>query len=302
MSQPYERKGILAVAVCYVAWGILPVYWNLLSQVNSLYILCARILWSLVFCVVYLTIRKEWKEIRAIFADKKQVLRCLGAGMVICVNWGSYIWAVNHGRILDSSFGYFINPMISILLGACLFREKLSKIQWFACGLAFAGVLWSICLAGTVPVLAFIIGGSFSCYGVIKKKLTLKSEHSLFMETLLTAPFALAVSIFLESRGLGAAGVLEGPAYLLFPLAGVITAVPLLLFAYGVKKIPYYLTGMLMYLNPTMQFLVGIILYQKHIESREWVSFGFIWAGVLVMILGEGLFAHRHTLQAEARG
>lgn len=281
-----EKKiGIFLVTGSYILWGCLPVFWKLLEEVPSLYILCARVVWSLVFSIVYLTARREWKAVKEIVKEKKILLRCALSGVVVCINWGSYIWAVNNGHLIDSSFGYYMNPILVVLLGVVFFQERLSVREWTAVALTGAGVLYMIIRSGTVPVLAIVIGGSFAIYGMIKKGLTIDSEQSLFLETLFVSPVALIYMVFGEMNGVGAYGILHGATWLLLPLAGVITAVPLLIYAAGVQKIPFYLTGMLMYLNPTIQFLMGVFLYKEEMNPDKLFAFVFIWAGVLMMLI-----------------
>lgn len=280
-----RQKGIWLVLFSYIFWGAMPVFWKLLEKVDSLYILFSRVAWSLVFCVLYLSIRHKWGRIRVIFRDKKVVLRCLASGIVVCVNWGSYIWAVNNGHVLDSSFGYYMNPILVVILGVVCFQEKLSVKEWASVLLTVVGVLYVVVSSGTVPVLAVVIGGSFAIYGMIKKGLTIGSDESLFMETLLVSPVAVGYLIYAEAAGFGAAGVLSGAEWTLLPLAGIITAIPLLTYAAGVQKVPFYVTGMIMYLNPTIQFLMGIFLFKEPVDASKIVSFVFIWAGVVLMMM-----------------
>lgn len=204
--------------------------------------------------------------------------------MVICINWGSYIWAVNNGHLIDSSLGYYINPILVVTLGVLCFKERLSVREWMAVLLTGAGVIYLVVRSGTVPVLAIVIGGSFAVYGMIKKGLAVDSEESLFLETLFVSPAALGYIIYAEVCHMGAAGVLLGFQWGFLPLAGVITAVPLLIYAAGVKKIPFYMTGILMYLNPTIQFFMGVFLYREGMDKDKLFAFVFIWAGVVLML------------------
>lgn len=284
MDAKEKKTGIMLVTVSYVLWGCLPVFWKTLEDVPSVYVLCARVVWSLVFSAGYLTVKKDWGSIRRIWKDKRTVFRCALGGVVVCINWGSYIWAVNNGHLIDSSFGYYMNPILVVILGVICFQERLSAREWAAVALSGAGVLYMVVRSGTVPVLALVIGGSFAVYGMIKKGLSVESSQSLFLETLFVSPLAAAYLIYGEMAGVGAGGVLVGAQWLLLPLAGVITAVPLLVYSAGVKKIPFYLTGILMYLNPTIQFLMGVFLYHEGMSGDRLFSFAFIWAGILLML------------------
>lgn len=288
MDSKDKRTGIALVTLTYVMWGCLPVFWKLLEEVPSLYVLCARVVWSLVFSVCYLTYRKGWGKIIRVLKDGKTAARCALAGVVICVNWGSYIWAVNNGHLIDSSLGYYMNPILVVALGVLCFKERLSAREWMAVLLTGAGVIYLVVRSGTVPVLAIVIGGSFAVYGMIKKGLAVDSGESLFLETLFVSPIALGYIVYAEAGKMGAAGVLSGFQWGLLPLAGVITAVPLLIYAAGVKKIPFYMTGILMYLNPTIQFLMGVFLYKEGMDKDKLLAFIFIWAGVVLMLFKKG--------------
>lgn len=284
MDSKDKRTGIVFVTLAYVMWGCLPVFWKLLEEVPSLYVLCARVVWSLVFAACYLTCRRSWGNIGKALRDRKTAVRCALAGVVICVNWGSYIWAVNNGHLIDSSLGYYINPIIVIILGVLCFKERLSVREWLAALITGAGVIYLVIRSGTVPVLAIVIGGSFAVYGMIKKGLAVDSEESLFLETLFVSPAALGYIIYAEGCSMGAGGILSGFQWGLLPLAGIITAVPLLIYSAGVKKIPFYMTGILMYLNPTIQFLMGVFLYKEGIDKDKLFAFVFIWMGVALML------------------
>lgn len=281
-----KRTGIIEVLIAYIMWGFLPLFWNLLGEVPPFYILFSRALWSLVFCVVYLSALKKWDRIKELLKDKGIVKRCLLSGIVICVNWGAYIWGVNGGHVLDCSLGYYLNPILNVILGVIIFHERLKKQEWVAVLLATAGVLYLIISSGTVPILALILAVSFGSYGMIKKGLTVNSDESLFMETVLVSPIAVGFIVFSEINGAGAIGVLEGAQWILLPMAGILTAIPLLVYSAGVQKIPFYLTGMIMYLNPTIQFFLGVFVYKEPIDMNRIISFVFIWAGIFIMTIG----------------
>ena len=222
-----QKKGALYVLSCYILWGLLPVFWKQLSAVHSLYILASRILWSLVLTAVILLLRRNrFASVRAVFRDRKEWKLLTLAGFVVCVNWGMYIWAVNNGHILDSSLAYYMNPILAILIGTAVFREKLSRLQWTAVLVAFTGLVIAVIRYREIPWVALIIGGSFAVYGALKKKVRSDSVTSTFIETLTLAPAFLIVLICMEKRGIGAMGVLEGWQWLLLPISGVVTTVP----------------------------------------------------------------------------
>lgn len=282
-----ERKtGIIQVLFTYIAWGFLPIFWKLLDEVPSFYVLFSRALWSLLFCVIYLTITKKWGRIRELFKDRNVVIRCLLGGSLICINWGAYIWGVNGGHVLDCSLGYYLNPILGVVLGVLIFKEKLNKYEWTAVGLAIAGVLYLIVKAGVIPGLSLLLAGSFGTYGLLKKGLKIQSDESLFMETVLVSPIAIGFLIYSEMSGTGAIGILNGMEWGLLPMAGIVTAIPLLVYSAGVQKIPFYLAGMIMYLNPTIQFFLGVFLYKEPIDMNRIISFAIIWTGILIMTVG----------------
>lgn len=284
--QTLNKKGLMQVLVSYLAWGFLPLFWKLLDDVPSFYILFSRVLWSLIFCLVYLTVLKKWDRIIAIFRDKNVVKRCALSGLFICINWGGYIWGVNNGHLLDCSLGYYLNPILNVILGMVFFKERLKKNEWIAVIMASIGVLFVVVRSGSLPLLSLLLAGSFGTYGMIKKGLTLESEESLFMETFLFLPVAMIFLGWSEINGNGAIGVLSGAEWLLLPIAGVITAIPLLMYSAGVQKIPFYMAGLIMYLNPTIQFFLGVLVFKEELNVDRLICFAFIWIGILIMVLG----------------
>lgn len=276
--------GTVEVGIAYACWGLLTVFWNLLADVNSVFILAQRIIWSMVFMAGYMTVLKKWDEIKAVFRDKRQLGICFICGILITINWGVYIYAVNSGHVLDASLGYFIEPVLVASLGMVVFRERLSKMEKITFLFAIAGLLYMIIRTATFPVLAVLIAGSFAVYGAVKKQLALSPHASLFMETLCMTPFALIFSIYAQGHGMGSAGVLHGAQLLLLPACGVITSVPLLLFNIGVKEIPYYISGILMYINPTLQFLMGLFYFHEALDRNRLAAFVLIWAGILFTV------------------
>lgn len=287
-------RGALTVASTYAAWGLLTIFWNLLTDVDSVFILAQRIVWSVVFMTVILLMLGRMGEIKSALRDQKMRRTCMICGVLITVNWGTYIWAVNNGHVLDASLGYFIEPVIVGLVGILAFREKPSKLEWVTFAFAAAGLLFMVIRSGTVPYLALVIAGSFAVYGAVKKNLPISAEASLFLETLFILLPALAFSAFAESRGVGGIGILHGWRWLLLPLCGVVTSLPLLFFNRGVKKIPYYLAGILMYINPTIQFIIGLTYFHEPLDRNRLFAFFFIWIGVL-FTLADKLLVMRKT-------
>ena len=288
------KKGPLYVLTCYILWGVLPVFWKMLAAVDSLYVLAGRIVWSLVFSFVILSVRRSFGAVRAVLGDRRELGRLVLAGITVCINWGSYIWAVNSGHMLDASLAYYMNPILAILLGTVVFREKLTGLQWLSVAVTFTRLLITILRYGQIPCIALVIGGSFAVYGAIKKGVHTESGVSVFFETLTLAPFALVFMAAAEARGAGAVGVLHGWQWLLLPAAGVVTTVPLLFFAKGIKSTPMTLSGILMYINPTLQLLLSVLLYQEEFTTTHAILFGFVWSGLALYLLSSLLRERRH--------
>ncbi len=279
------KRSAFYVSMCYVLWGLLPIYWKLMSDLDPVYILCSRIVWALIFCFIILCLKKEVYVIKNILKDTRLFIHLAVCGIFLTINWGSYIWAVNTGHVLDASLAYFINPIISILLGFIIYREKLNVLQWIAVATAFMGILIPVIREASIPYIALIIGGSFSLYSAFKKKIDISSEASNFTETLAVVPFALIGILLFEYKGMGAIGNLRGLNYVLLPLSGVVTSVPLLFFASGIKNISMSLSGILMYINPTLQFLVGVILYNESLALSDIMTFVFVWFALILFII-----------------
>ncbi len=276
--------GSLGVAAAYVCWGVLTVFWNLLGEVNSVYVLSQRIIWSMVFMGIFIAATGKWKEIAAVFRNRKQLATCFICGILITINWGVYIFAVSSGHVLDASLGYFIEPVLVGAIGMLLFRERPSRMERITFLFALIGVAYMIVRTRTVPMLALLISGSFALYGAVKKNLDISPYASLFMETLCMTPFALLFALWADHAGMGSIGVLSGAEFLLLPACGIITSVPLLLFNIGVKEIPYYISGILMYINPTLQFLMGLFYFHEELDTNRLTAFCFIWFGILFTV------------------
>jgi len=276
--------GSLGVAAAYVCWGVLTIFWNLLGEVNSVYVLSQRIIWSMVFMGIFMACTGKWQEIAPIFRNRKQLITCFVCGVLITINWGVYIFAVSSGHVLDASLGYFIEPVLVGAIGLLVFQERPSRLELTTFLFAVIGVVYLVVRTGTIPALALLISGSFAIYGAVKKNLAISPHASLFMETLCMTPFALLFAFWADSAGMGSIGVLSGAEFLLLPACGVITSIPLLLFNIGVKEIPYYISGILMYINPTLQFLMGLFYFHEVLDMNKLIAFGFIWFGIVFTV------------------
>ena len=283
------KKGSLNVLVCYVLWGILPLFWRYLGELSPLCVLGYRILFSLVLTVGYLLLSGQWPETVKVLRDRGEMKRLTASGLAVAVNWGSFIWAVNSGHVLDSSLAYYMYPILSILIGAVFFRERLRGLQWAAVGLMAAGVAVTAVRHGAFPWLALVIGGSFVLYGVIKRGVSCDGAVSLMIESLVTLPLALVLIGAAEGTGRGAAAALHGWQFLLLPAAGAVTAVPLVFFSQGIRETPYTLAGVLMLVNPTFQLLIGVFYMGEDFTVTYAILFAFVWTGLALFMAGNFL-------------
>ena len=278
------KKGAIYVLMCYILWGVLPIFWKQLGGIDSFYILSLRIVWSLIFCGLILASKGEIHKIKEALSDKKERNMLLISSIMVTINWGVYIFAVMSGKVLESSIAYFINPIFAVVLGFFIYKEKLTKLQWLSVLIAFIGVMIPIVVYGTIPYFALAIAVSFAFYGVAKKRVKADSVTSVFMETLYMAPIALAFILFKEFTGTGYLTNVSTYQLILFPIAGVVTSVPLLLFAKGMKNTSLTLSGILMYINPTLQMLVGVLLYNETFTNTNLVMFMFVLAAVIIFV------------------
>lgn len=281
------NKSTLYVLTGYLLWGILPIFWKLLAGVDSIYVLCSRIIWSLVVSAIAVLAFGKWKDAIEALRNRAVCLRLFACGALVSFNWGAFIWCVMHGRVLDCSLAYYINPIMAIVIGFIAFREKMNTMRWVSVGLAVIGVAYPAFVNGQVPILAVLIALSFALYGTVKKKVDLPGDITTFIETLFITPFALAAVIYMEVQGTGAlsGGQLPGWRILLLPAAGFVTYLPLLLYSHGIRRTPMSLAGVLMYISPTMQFFIGILLFHEELSESMLVTFGFVLVAVVLFVL-----------------
>lgn len=293
--------GLVTVTGSYVLWGMLAIFWSFLGQVNSVYVLAQRIIWSLVFMGLYLLVTRRWGEVKRAMCDRQTMVNCLLCGVLITLNWGVYIYSVNSGHVLQASMGYFIEPVMVALLGVIAFREKPSLAEKLTFLCAAGGIVFLTVRTGTFPTLALAVATPFAVYGALKKKVALTAQTSLFMETLWVTPLALAFSWWWAAGHGGTEAVLGGASFWLLPACGVVTSVPLLLFNMGVKEIPYYFSGILMYINPTLQFLVGLLYFKEALNMDQFIAFLIIWVGLAITMV-EKLKVLRQEKKLPAEG
>ena len=279
------KKGTVYVTLSYVLWGLLPVFWKLLADVDSFYVLACRVVFSLVVSAALLPLLGEARRAKDALKNKRLVWLMLCCGLLISFNWGVLIYCVAAERVLDVSLAYYINPLLAILVGFICFRERLSAAQWIACAIAAAGVAAPMVMAGEFPILAVLCGLSFAIYGAVKKVANIPGELSTFMETLLVVPFAIAFIIYCEANGGPvASGQLSGWRLLLLPAAGAVTFLPVYLYSAGIRTTSMGLSGVLMYINPTLQLLIGL-LYGETLGTDMLVTFACVWIATAIYLI-----------------
>jgi len=266
--------------VAYSLWGLFPLYFKALT-VSPLEVLAQRVLWSALFLSLVLSVRRDWAHLRARL-DRRVWLASLLSATLLSVNWFVYIWAVHAGRVVDGSLGYFITPLVSVVLGVVLLKEALRPAQWFAIATAGAGVSWLTLQFGQLPWVALVLAATFGSYGALRKTSALGPLEGLALETFLMLPLALAYLAWLLSHG--ASGFAPGSLTLkiLLLCAGPITAVPLVLFAAGARLIPLSLVGLLQYVSPTIQLLLGILVWHEPFNRARFIGYAVIWLALLI--------------------
>ena len=290
-----QRRGLAITAFTFTLWGLVPVYWHLLKAVPSQQIIAHRIIWSTVLVVAWLLLSHGtgwWKQIAA----QPRALPTLAlSSMAIAFNWGLYIWAINAGHVIETSLGYFINPLVSVVLGVVVLKERLRGLQWLAVACAALGVAWLTIDAGTPPWIALGLACSFGLYGLLRKMISVDPVAGLGIESLYL--FLPAIGFALWSEAGHGGGFFGGWGWrndLLLILGGAVTALPLIGFAYGVKRIPLSLVGILQYIAPSLGLLLGVFFFREPFESAKALGFAAIWTGLLLFI-GDSLWRSRGT-------
>lgn len=288
------NTGILYAALAYIAWGLFPLYFKQVADVPSLEVVMHRTLWSLVFVFGVLMVRRQWSWMGAVLRQPKVLVAFALSAMLLSGNWLTYVWAVQHQHVVDASLGYFILPLVNVALGFVFLRERPRPGQWLAVAVAAAGVLWLAVQAGRLPWIALVLALSFGFYGLLRKVAVLGPLEGLALETIVLAPVAALVLGWWAWQGEGAL-VQGSPATLgWLLLAGPMTAIPLLLFAAGARLIPMSTLGILQYISPSLQFALGVWLFNEPFEPARMVGFVLIWAALLVYTL-EGWWMRRQV-------
>lgn len=284
-----KQKGILFVSGAYIIWGLLPVYWRQIGTVSPYEIIAHRIFWSFIFMVLYILFTGRWQYLKMnltfIFSDRKKALSLVAASIIISINWLTYILAVNQGHILEAGLGYYINPFVSILLAFFILKERFSKGEWLAIFIVSLGVIYMSLGVGHIPWLALTLAVTFGVYGLIKKTINIDATYALAVETAVLAPIALLYILYLNASGVNTLDFGLNRDTMFTMGTGVVTAIPLLLFALGAVKIPLSLTGLLQYIGPTLMLFIGIFLYGESFTATHQIAYGFIWAGLILYTL-----------------
>ncbi len=282
-----RNTGIWYAIGAFLLWGILPLYWKALISIPAFQILGHRIIWSFVFVVILISYYRRWNELKTVLGQPKKIRAVIACAVLVSVNWGIYIWAVNDGHIIDSSLGYYINPLFSVCLGMLVLRERLNFWQWISLFLAAAGVLIITFQYRSIPWIALSLAVSFGLYGLVKKMANIESIISLTLETAILAPFAFAYLLWLEQTGNGALGHSPVWVNLLLIGAGIVTAIPLLWFARATQRVPLTIVGFVQYLTPTMILFLGLFIYHESFTVIHFIGFAFIWCALALFSLSQ---------------
>jgi chloramphenicol-sensitive protein RarD len=291
------RRGYLFGLAAYGLWGGFPLYFKLLQPTPPVEILAHRIVWSVAFVALLLAVVRKWAFLRPLLRRPRAMLGIAAAAAIIAVNWGTYIYGVNTERVVETSLGYFINPLVTVLLGVLVLRERLRRWQWVALGIGAVAVTMLTIDYGRLPYIALILAGSFGTYGLIKKTLGLPAVQGLFVETTLLAAPALGFLWWLSAQGTATVGQIGATHTLLVLAAGAVTAVPLLLFAGAANRIPLTALGMLQYVAPVIQFGLGVFAFAEPMPPARLAGFTLVWLALLILTVE----AIRHLRHNRAR-
>jgi chloramphenicol-sensitive protein RarD len=286
------NKGILNGIAAYAMWGVFPIYWKLLHEVPALQVIGHRISWSLILLIVFILVTRQWTDFRSAALTAKTFGIYSVAGVLLTINWLVYVWGVNAGFIVETSLGYFINPLISVLLGVIFLHERLRPAQWIPVALATAGVTYLTISYGRLPWIALSLAFSFGFYGFVKKLAPLGSLYGLTLETGIVFPLALIYLAFVHFTSSAAFLHEGGLTDILLIGAGLVTTIPLLMFASAARQIPLTVIGLLQYIAPTMQFLIGVFLYKEPFDHSHLIGFGIVWVALIIFWV-ENFIANR---------
>jgi chloramphenicol-sensitive protein RarD len=291
----HAKAGALAATLCYLLWGAFPLYWKQLIAVSPVELIAHRYVWTCVFVIALIAAQRRFSEIGAALGTARGFGTNVLSATLLTGNWLVYVWGVNTGHVIETSLGYFLVPLVNVAAGRFVLHEHLRRLQWLAIACAAVGVALLIWQLGRPPWIALTLAGTWGGYSLMRKQSTLGALTGLTVETLLVAPFALAFLLWQNHTGAGAFGRADALTHALLLGAGIVTAVPLILFAYGARRIRLSTLGLLQYLAPSVQFAIGVLVYHEPFSRERAVSFAFIWAG-LALYSADNLWAQRHRL------
>ncbi len=291
------NKGVLFGISAYLIWGFFPIYFKTIQVVPAAQILFHRIAWSFILLLFLIVVRGQWHGLRSAIRGPKMLVTYIIAACLLAINWLTYVWGVNAGYVVETSLGYFINPLVSVALGVVILKERLRATQWLPIGLAAVGVLYLTVQLGAPPWIALVLAFSFGLYGLMKKISPLGSLYGLTLETGILFLPAVGYLLYVEFQGYGAFGHVGPLNNLLLVLAGLFTTTPLLMFSSAARSIPLSLLGLLQYIAPTCQFLLGVLLYKEPFTQVQWIGFGIIWLALLLYTT-EGFIVRRRRMRA----
>ncbi len=282
MDRKNYLEGLTYGSLAYFIWGLLPLYWRLVHELSAYQIFAQRVIWSFVFLLILLRLKNRVRAFFSLLRDRKIWKIGSASALFISVNWLTYIWGVNNGYVIESSLGYYINPLVLTVFGRFFFKEKMTRLQGIGLFSALIGVLLSTWFYQRIPVVGLTLAVSFAIYGVLKKKSGLDSLNGLTLETLVVSVPSLVYILFAEMTGQGINGNLPYWFWALIALSGIFTAVPLLCYAEGAKKLPLNVLGFLQYISPTISLILGITVFKETFDGRSLISFSFIWLGLAI--------------------
>ncbi|MGI1946381.1 EamA family transporter RarD [Shewanella glacialipiscicola] len=285
MSDREYRKGILLAVSAYCMWGFAPLYFKLLNHVSATEILIHRVIWSFVFMLIIMLFIGGFSRLRLLLKQPKQLMVLTITSIVIAGNWLLFIWAVNNDHMLDASLGYFINPLLNVLLGMLFLGERLRKLQWFAVTLASAGVLLQLISFGSIPIVSLALAGTFGFYALLRKKVNVDAKAGLLVETAVLLPVALIYLVATSDTATASMLTNDWQLNLLLMAAGIVTSIPLLCFAGAAVRIPLSTLGFFQYIGPSIMFILAVSLFNEPFDAEKGVTFAFIWAALLIFTL-----------------
>lgn len=285
MTRQAPLAGIAYGLIAYVIWGFFPLYFRQLGTIAPIDILCHRTAWAFVFVALLLSLRRRWRQVFALFATPRHVARLAVAALLLASNWLGFLWAVNHHQVVASSLGYFLTPLVNVLLGLLVLKEKLNGKEWAAVGLAVLAVGNELVALGTLPWISLFLALTFGIYGLLRKQVPVDAISGLWLETLAMLPLCLLYTLWQAQQGHFVFGQNNGLTIALLVGSGVLTALPLMAFAAATQRLDLATVGMLMYINPTMQFITAVYLFDEALQPARLVSFGLIWLGLLLYSL-----------------